>query len=208
MNLSDLATPVTKSNLIRPGVITTVFELGLTLKEEPSSFPNLPILLASFSEHHFKMNIDAPRSMAHVTLVGDGPVPLAFQIQIGTSQLFWLADPTDPAVWDLLDHWAKAKFAMYAMDFNRRMVIAGSDYESIPPEIERLRRYAGENHAGAVAKRAIDIIATGALAVGATSKIPLVPKVRSVEACLLATPKLVSELNSLGMPLTNSHAKI
>lgn len=192
--------PIMMGSFLRAGHITTRTQAGL-----PSGANNdLPALYGEFSEIHFKLNAGASMHLGYGMLYRDGPAPLTFRLQIGTSQLFWLADPRAPEVWTMLDAWSRAKRMVCLIDVNGRVGMASQDYPGIPPEVEKQRQYIQTEEDSRFVPELLELITSGQLATNASSDIPYIPQLKHIEMCLVSTPQLTSELALLGMPMTKA----
>lgn len=193
---APLSIPVMMGNFLSTGRITTRAKEGLTLGQ----YNDLPALYGDFSLAHFDLSPGALMGLGYGKLYRDGPSPLTFRFQVGTSQLYWLVDPREPEVWDMLDAWSHAKRMVCLINVNGQTGVISRDYPRIPPEIEEQRQYVNKPDAR-FAPELMAIIASGQLAACATSDLPQVPRLEHVEMCLVPTPKLKEELELMGMPI-------
>lgn len=130
--------------------------------------------------------------------MGFGGVPalgsqlMAMLVQINGTQIYWLADPTDPEVWAAYDKWTRAGRVPISLDFDE-----GNERECTfcVPEVPRrsglqdLRVHAGQPPTDYVWKTMVTLSASGLLQRQATTILPEV-RLERVLVNLLVTKRL------------------
>lgn len=180
------------------------FETGLSMVPpgeftDFSSFPNsslparvrkLPVLRGWFEAAGYDMNPDLPMHIGWgAVLLENSALALTFRIQRGSSILYWLANPADKRVWEVLDKWSAAGQIVVAVEFADRPALLVSRDFKLAPQISELR----------IAVGAADLItpkfvASASLAIlkdevrlFAISDIPAYPKLDHFQACMVRT---------------------
>jgi hypothetical protein len=107
--------------------------------------------------------------------VGDCVV-LTMRLQVGTLQIYWLADASDPEVWNTIDTWKKGGEAGFALIQGRdaaffQWEIAGPQEKSV----EQFRGESGKEKAWEFLEAVVNLVDSGVVHYGATTDIPGVP---------------------------------
>jgi hypothetical protein len=85
---------------------------------QPARIRKLPVLRGFFNGQRFDMDPKLPTHIGWgMAPIGHQAVALTFRIQRGPNVLYWLANPADKRVCEVLDQWAAAKKMVLAAEF-------------------------------------------------------------------------------------------
>jgi hypothetical protein len=149
----------------------------------------LPVLRGFFNGKAFDTNPELP---AHV---GWGVLPMAgnagaltFRIQKGPNVLYWLANPSDPFVWDTLDKWAAAKTMVLAAEFEDGLVLVHRSFNLLHPVFNAWREAVKDDgHTVSFMSEATRLLASDGLKDTASTDIPAYPQLQHVQGCMVRT---------------------
>jgi len=102
--------------IVPPGEFTDFSEYPNS--NQPSRVRKLPVLRGFFDDSRFDVSTPLPAHMGWGTApIGQKAVALTFRIQRGPNVLYWLANPADKRVWEVLDKWDAANRMVLAAEF-------------------------------------------------------------------------------------------
>ncbi|MFM0654220.1 hypothetical protein [Paraburkholderia sediminicola] len=140
-----------------------------------TDFPVLTCLLDQVDLALFKMS--PPQAAC-----GFGSIPLAgdqimtIRLQIGRTQVYWLADMTDPEVWSAIDTWTAAEKLPFALEFaaakKRNCLFGIVDIPRKDLNINRFRSNAGKDMPDGIWDELVELAGSGIMQIQATSDIP------------------------------------
>ncbi|MFL9891040.1 MULTISPECIES: hypothetical protein [Paraburkholderia] len=161
-------------------------------KTLPADFPVLTCLLEQADPTSFQKS---PPQVA----CGFGSIPLAgdqimtIRLQIGGTQVYWLADMTDPEVWSTIDTWTVAEKLPFALEFaagkKRNCLFGIVDIPRKDLNINRFRFNAGKEMPDGIWDELAELAASGVMQIQATSDIPGI-RLRQVCVNVLMTQRL------------------
>ena len=108
--------------------------------ELPSAVRGLSVLRGDFQAQYLDVVPDMDAHVGWGTVMLEDTFALTFRVQLGSDILYWLANPADVGVWQVIDAWGAAKRMLLAahLDDGREILLC-RDF-AIAPEVERLRR--------------------------------------------------------------------
>ena len=168
----------------------------------------LPVLAGYFSSAKLLLDANAPRNIGFGSIDTEGQLPmLSIRLQVGANMLYWLANAGDPAIWAMVDAWHKAGRLALAAEFDDgRVVLVESPFKS-GPKFRALER-AGANNRQKATKEfmesAGDTLISGELVRMATSDIPGIFSLQSVQGCTVRTKHTGRILVSLEVAASSS----
>lgn len=115
-----------------------------------------------------------------------------FRMQLDEDMLFWLANPGDPAVWDMLEAWDKAgKMALVAELSDGNDISASCDFVLMPPmRAMKPKQFTSESMQHSVRaffEHAGHMLFTDDLRNRASTDIPHIARLRNVMGCTVTT---------------------
>jgi hypothetical protein len=101
---------------------------------------NLPVLRGSFESKNFNFDIGMAAQLSFGTASLVGATAVVFSVEDGSSMLYWIANPADPELWDVLDRWAAAKMMLVATRVDNEREVLWTREFSLPDWAEELRQ--------------------------------------------------------------------
>jgi hypothetical protein len=169
----------------------------------------LPVLAGYFSSAKLKLDTNAPHHIGLGSLDTNGELPiLAIRLQLGANMLYWLANPADPEIWATVDAWHKAGQMAVAAEFDDgRLLLVQRDFKRAP-QLRALESAAGTTSRHSATREfmqsAGEALVSGELARRATTDIPGVPCLQSVQGCTVRTKTTGRILVPLDVACTSS----
>jgi hypothetical protein len=165
--------------LCETGAIGTAKDFAPFARSAKKMRPATPVLTA---------NVDLDLLMNHATMDGKGNfglgaiqagdcVVLTMRLQVGTLQIYWLADASDSEVWKTIDAWKKGREAGFALMQGKKAAffpweIAGPQSQN---SIEQFRSECGKDKAWEFTQTVLKLVDSGVVHYRATTDIPGVP---------------------------------
>lgn len=178
--------------ILPPGYIATLDEIMSPSVTLPSGMRSLPVLVGRFGSHPVDLNATHPRYVGWGS-IDTGAMPLlTFRMQIGPTIAYWLANPSDPQTWELLDAWDAAGKMALSAHFGGSGPLLVWEFR-IAPALNALRswtRNAGDRATADFISRAGHALLDGILSRLATSDIASVQKIEHVIGCIVCSPEI------------------
>ncbi|HEY4317184.1 MAG TPA: hypothetical protein VGN04_06250 [Herbaspirillum sp.] len=177
--------------LFRTGFITNGFELG----GGPSGLPEdirdiLPVIVSNIPPEKWKLSTDNTHLHLGWGSFGENAEAiLSFRFQVGENQAYWLADPLDPEVQQLVQMWEKNRHMAAGLIANEKFLIASGEY-MLTPKLERICNQPPSKNANRFMENVCSLIASGVVEQQATSDIPFIPKLGHIDTFILATQRV------------------
>jgi hypothetical protein len=102
----------------------------------------------------------------------DDCVPLTMRLQVGTLQIYWLADASDPEVWKTIDAWKKGGVAGFALVQERNAAFFPWEIAGPQNDVEQFRGECGKEKAWEFMQAAVRLIESSIVQRTATTDIP------------------------------------
>ncbi len=91
---------------------------------------DIPVLRGFFDASHVDLTPGAPKGCGWGSAEVGGIQLLTFYVKVSDDVLLWLADASDPCVWEALDKWRNAKKAALAARFaENKVLMIKTDYD-------------------------------------------------------------------------------
>lgn len=157
---------------------------------QPVEVRKLPVLRGLFDAKQSDLDPTLP------THIGWGMAPLehravalTFRIQRGPNVLYWLANPSDPHVWEALDEWVASNTMVLAAEFqDGQVLIVRRDFNLSHPMFAAARHYIEDAmHTLNFAASVSALLARDEAKKLASTDIPSYPQLRHVQACMVRT---------------------
>ncbi|CAN7673198.1 hypothetical protein LJR034_005420 [Caballeronia sp. LjRoot34] len=114
---------------------------------------------------------------------------LTMRLQVGTLQIYWLADASDPEVWKTIDSWKKGGKAGFALIQDKGAAFIPWDISGPQNGVEQFRGECGKQKANQFVRAATTLAGSGRVHHQATTDIPGVP-LEHVLVSVLMTDRL------------------
>jgi len=162
--------------------------------KQAASMGTLPVLSGLFNSTRTDRSTRAPMHLGFgsMDMERDSLPLLTFRLQVGTDMMYWLANAGDPEIWSMLDAWHKSGRMAVAAEFEDGKVLFSSrDFKMVPP-LQALRPKLADASSRVAAAQdfamnAGGTLVSGHLALVATSDIPTIPRLKSVQGCTVTT---------------------
>jgi hypothetical protein len=162
--------------------------------KQAADLGTLPVLSGLFNSARAERSTKAPMHLGFgsMEMERDSLPLLTFRLQVGADMMYWLANAGDPEIWAMLDAWHKAGRMAVAAEFEDGKVLFSSrDFRMVPP-LQALRPKSADSSslssaAQDFAMNAGGTLVSGHLALVATSDIPTIPRLKSVQGCTVTT---------------------
>lgn len=132
---------------------------------------------------------------------------VTLRLQVGARQMYWLAHPYDPELWQLFDEWnGRGRCAFLLVD-DRTAAVTALDYRGFDRDLRARIRSCTTVAIEHFADVAHYLAASGEIAQSATSDIPDIPELEYIEVCMFTTTALQSmqPRNAMASPSTWRH---
>lgn len=119
----------------------------------------------------------------------DRAVALTYRIQRGPNVLYWLANPSDPHVWEAIDKWAASNTMVLAAEFqDGQGFIVRRDFNLSHPMFTAARHYIDDaSHTLNFAADVSTLFVRDEVKKLASTDLPSYPQLRHVQACMVRT---------------------
>jgi len=177
----------TELPMVPPGEFTTFKEYPHST--QPARIRKLPVLRGWFDSKRFDANPNLPAHVGWGSVNLGNATTLTFRIQLGPNVLYWLANPGDPHVWEVIDKWAAAKRMVLAAEFpDAPPLLIGRDFDLRHPGLQVHRKALNDaTYTKRFIAEASQVIVTDDMRHIASSDIAAFPKLEHVQACLVRT---------------------
>jgi len=154
--------------------------------KQPARIRRLPVLTADLQE---ALQISTLPRLFHVgwgAIDADHMPILTFRLQINDLMIYWLANPADPTIWNVMEQWSNANAMVLAPSFMSQTLLMSRDY-TLVPEARALRSWTekGSQTTHLFLQSAGKLILDGGLAGMASSDILAIPKLTRVIGCIV-----------------------
>jgi hypothetical protein len=175
----------------RRGEFTPCSQVGTSSSTTLRAGGDLPVLIGNYCGSGAGLTTQAGAHAGWGSLeLREGGTVLTFRLQAGPDLLYWLANPSDPHVWTAIRAWAVAGriVLMARMDDGLGCVLTRdfAPHEDYWAQDQSAHADPQQGRAFALATSAL--VTQGHLAAMATSDLTAWPGLRSVRACVVATP--------------------
>jgi hypothetical protein len=181
----------TKFGMCQTGAVATAKDLAPYARSAAKLRPATPVLTAM---------VDLDMLMKHMTkdcagcfglgrFKVDDCVLLTMRLQVGTLQIYWLADASDPEVWKTIDAWKKGGMAGFALVQERNAAFFPWEIKGPQNGVEQFRGECGKGKAWEFMQASVKLIESGIVERTATTDIPGV-RLEHVLVNILMTDRL------------------
>lgn len=187
--------PLNIDQFIAVGSLTKLgqFQTSEQAKGLSADFPMLSCPIAAEDAHlvSFVGGVRCGMGFGNVSVLGS-PL-MTMRLQLNGTQIYWLADLTDPEVWAAYDRWKRAGRVPISLNFDasnkRECVFCVPEVSRKPSGLEKLRVHAGKPLTNYVWETMMALSTSGLLQCQATTDLPDV-RLECVLVNLLVTKRL------------------
>lgn len=158
-----------------------------------SGRPRGPVLVAHCNLARYQAEANDRASIGFGRIAGPGFSVLTIRSQIGSRQIYWLANPSEPRLWSTIDTWRANRQAPTLLVENGMAMYSVHEIDWTPGKsksrTDDMRVECGRDNSAAFLSFATRLAASGLLEKAATTDLPGVP-LSHVEVNVLMTERL------------------